>query len=372
MVENPPPTPSTDAPAPIEVAAGAATVTETTLAPFVDGPLAEVCPATIAIQTAVQPGVAIGALYGLLGPEPAIDPTAQVVSAPLVRSDGTVEGVTLELRSGGPAVGFVNPIEIMRNDASVTLAHASLPTALVERSSLTTTAVLSLTARSHDAVVYDPASYPAVTDWDGLRSAEVEIRHVTGAPFVAYLEAQGVVTAGQLTPGFGGSPAGFVAADGAIAQQGDLIVDPVLFPTLAQWGRPVATLAAADAGWASLDDLLLVDADDERISDACLGRLVPVMQSAVPAYLDRPTETNELLVQVRKAFNPLDRLTVDLLDAGVASGIELGGFGPGTVGGFDAEALGPFLPELAGVLGIGPVNVDDVVTTRFIDPTIAR
>lgn len=348
------------------------TVTETTLAPFADGPLADVCPATIVIQTAVQPGVAVGALYGLLGPDPAIEPMAQVVSAPLVRPDGTAEGVVLELRAGGPAVGFVNPIEIMRNDAAVSIAHASLPTTLAERSSLETTAVMSLTTRSHDAVVYDPTSYPSVVDWAGLRDTGVEIRHVTGAPVISYLEAQGVVTSDQLTPGFGGGPAGFVAAEGAIAQQGDLLVDPVLFPTLAQWGKPVATLATADAGWESLDDLLLVAADQQRISEACLGRLVPIIQAAIPAYLDQPTTTNELLARVRSAFNPLDRLTVELLDAGVASGIELGGFGPGTVGGFDADVLESFLPQLAAVLDVEAVSVDDVFDARFVNPAIVR
>ncbi len=78
-----------------EVATTAAddSTTTSTTPPVEDGPLGDVCPPTIAIQTASLPGPAVGPLYLLLGSDPIVDVATQRVSAPLVRVDGTVEDV---------------------------------------------------------------------------------------------------------------------------------------------------------------------------------------------------------------------------------------------------------------------------------------
>ena len=89
-----------------EVAVADTSTTTSTVPRIEDGPLGDVCPTTVAIQTASLPDPAVGALHLLLGPDQVVDVTTQRVAAPLVRVDGTVEDVVLEIRSGGPAVGF--------------------------------------------------------------------------------------------------------------------------------------------------------------------------------------------------------------------------------------------------------------------------
>jgi hypothetical protein len=355
--------PATTVPAEVEV-------TTTTIARVADGPLAEVCPSRIVVQTSALPSTSAGPLYSLLDVAPEIDAATQSVSAPLVRSDGTGENVVLELRSGGPAIGFQSPIAVFAADPGIGLVQVSTAVAVRDWSTLPTQAVVSLTDQSADAVVYDPATYPSVADWDALRDASIEIRHITEAPVFQFLESTGVISADQLVDGFDGEPAAFVASGGEIAQQANLSVAPVLLPSLAQWNRPVAALAAADEGWASLDDTLAVAIDERRLSEECLGRFVPIVQRSLNGYLDDPAPTNALMSFIRTALNPLNRLTPELFDQGLDAATARGVFavpGSGTIGDIDTARLTPFISLLD-----ASIAVDELVDNRFVDPTISR
>lgn len=327
------------------------------------------------MQTSNYPDVGVGPLYALLGLTPTVDPTRQAVSAPVMRADGTVESTTLEIRSGGPAIGFRSSLAVMAADETIDLALASTAVAVRDRATLATSAVATLTDRSREAVIIDPATYPDVTDLATLGAQGVETRHVTDAPVIRFLVASGVLSPDQLIAGSDGLPASFVEAAGVVAQQGDLTIEPVLFPSLQQWGRPVTALAASDYGWFSLDDLLLADTEVERVSDECLGRLVRVIQQSIVAYTADPSETNVVMSDIRSQFNPLARLTPPLLDLGTQLAIDSGVFdttsgdAPGAI---DTEGLDAFLVDLASALEVDPVSVDELVDPRFVDSTISR
>lgn len=347
--------------------------TSTTTPRIEDGPLGEVCPPTVAIQTASLPDPAVGPLHRLLGPDPIVDVTTQRVAAPLVRIDGTVEDVMLEIRSGGPAVGFRNPLVLLAEDPGLLLAQVSTAVAARDAADIASIGVVTLTDRSHDALIVDPTTHPGVETVEAVRDAGIEVRHVTEEPFIAYLAATGSLAAGQLVSGFDGEPAAFVQSGGAISQQGDLLIEPALLPALPQWGRPVTGIAAASAGWAVYDDALVARPADIDDHEVCLGRLVPVIQQAIAAYGADPGPTNMTMADLRSRFAPLARLTPELMDAGVADGREAGVFGDGTsapLGDFETDRLEAFLPELATALGVDAVTVDDLVTNEFIDPMI--
>ncbi|MDA9292864.1 hypothetical protein N9Q18_00085 [bacterium] len=338
-----------------------------------DGPLGEVCPATVSIQTASLPDPAVGPLHLLLGPDQVVDVTTQRVAAPLVRVNGTVEDVVLEIRSGGPAVDFRSPLVLLAEDPGLLLAQVSTALAARDAADIASVGVVTLTDRSHDALIVDPANYPGVETVEAVRDAGIKVRHVTDEPFIAYLTATGALAAEQLVAGFDGEPAAFVQSDGAIVQQGDLLVEPALVPSLPQWGRPVTGIAAASAGWAAYDDTLAVRPGDIEDRQTCLGRLVPLIQRAIAAYGDDPGPTNVKMAELRSRFAPLARLTPELMDAGVVNGREAGVFGTetdATLGDFEMDRLEAFLPELATALGVDAVTADDLVTNEFIDPMI--
>ena len=350
-------------------------VPPTTTPVFADGPLGEVCGDMIVVQASNFPDVGSGPLYAMLGDTPMVDRDRQAVSAPLVRADGTLEDVTLEIRSGGPAVGFRSSVAVMAEDDSIDLALTPMAVAVRDRALLATHAVMSLTDRSRDAVIIDPATYPDVTDLEALGAQSIEIRHITDTPVISFLAATGVVTPDQLVSGSDGLPASFVEAGGAVTQQGDLTIEPALLPALQQWGRPVTALPASASGWASLDDVLVVDSQTERVSDECLGRFVRVVQQSIGAYVADPTATNVLMSDVRSQFNPLARLTPALLDAGTRLAIDAGVFdsarpdAPGTI---NTDGLDAFLVDLASALAVEPVAAAELIDPRFLDRTVSR
>ncbi|MEM8747929.1 MAG: hypothetical protein AAGF91_14610, partial [Actinomycetota bacterium] len=204
---------------------------------FPDRPLGDVCPDRIVVQLADLPSVEHGALVRLFARLPDFDPATAGFSAPIQRIDGTIDDVDLVLRTGGPAIGF-RPATDALDDPSVVLAEST--TADLVRSAGGADAVAALTDRSHAAIMWDPATYPAVESIGDLGDAEIEVLHLTGDPLVRWLAANDVLTESQLTPGFDGEPAAFVASGGAIAQQSDVLIDPFLYEDLAQWGRPIA------------------------------------------------------------------------------------------------------------------------------------
>ncbi len=371
-------TQSSPAPTTLQNNTAVVAVTDASTAPpstsrIEDGPLADVCPTTVAIQTDSLPDPAVGPLHLLLGPDQLVDVATQGVSAPLVRVDGTVEDVVLEIRSGGPAIGFRDPLVLLDEDPELLLAQVSTAVALRNAGAVASVGVVTLTDRSHDALIVDPATYPGLKTVEAVRDAGIEIRHVTDEPFITFLTATGSLAPEQLVAGFDGEPAAFVQSNGAIAQQGDLLVEPALLTALPQWDRPVTAIAAADAGWAVYDDSLAARPIDIDERQTCLGRLVPLIQEAIAAYGNDPGPTNVKMADLRARFAPLARLTAELMDAGVASGRETGVFGAGTnatLGDFETDRLEAFLPQWATALGIDAPPVDDLVTNEFIDPTI--
>ena len=340
--------------------------------PVEDGPLGGVCPATVVVQLDDLPSVEHGGLFRLLGADATIDDATQSVRAPLTRVDGTVEDVVLEIRSGGPAIRFVPALDAMETDPSITLTEASTPDVLLATERLETLSVVSLTARSHLGLLWDPATYPDVTGIEDLAANGVEIHHSPGEPFIEFLEATGPLTGAVTVDDYLGEPASFVAAAGRQAQQADGLVDPFLFPSLPQWARPVEFAGAADAGWASADDALVVRADQVADLDVCLGRLVPLVQEATIDYARSPQATNVVTAGLRQRFNELTRSRPDLLDAGARAAVERGVFanGPdGALGSFDVERLDRFLPQLSEVLGVDPVRTaTDIVTNDYVRP----
>ena len=360
-------TATTEPPASTQPVATVAPEPEEPTRRFVDGPLAEVCPDTIVVQTDGLPSVRLGPLYGLLA-DAVVDAAAQVVSGSLRRPDGTTEEVTLELRSGGPSVSFRPSLTVTEQDPAIHLAVTGFSDLAVAAPS-TSSAVVALAGTSDAMVMWDPATYPDVVDLDSLRSSAVEIRYVTGELVIEFLVARGVLDGDQVVGGAENAIAGFVTAGGTIARQGDALIDPVLFPALPQWGRPIEFAAASAGGWADTDPVLAAAAG--RLQDECLGRLVPIVQRSLRAYDATPGPTNELMAAARNQFAPLNRVSSGLLDDAAARPAStdslLDEFG-GVVGGFDLARLGAFAPALADALKTEVRPVEDVVDERFLDP----
>lgn len=340
----------------------------------VERPLAEVCPDELVVQLADQPSVEHAPLFALLGTDVTIDEERQSVRASVVRpGDGDDDEVTLEIRAGGPAVDFRPPLELMAADESITFAEASTAAVVIQRPAIAVTSVVTLTERSHEGVIWDPETYPDTTGIGDLAAGGVEIRYLPDEPFIDYLVATGVLAGAALVDESFVEPAAFVAAGGAIAQQGDSLVDPLLLPTLPQWGRPVAFGFAADVGWESYDDTLAVRSDQLDDLAPCLEQWVPLVQRSIVDVAGDPSDTAVILGGLRGLFNPLTRATPELLEAGAAAARESGVIanGPdGTIGSFDPARVERFAASLAEAFALD-LGGPDLAVDTFLDPDIA-
>ncbi|MEM9039074.1 MAG: hypothetical protein AAGD33_04170 [Actinomycetota bacterium] len=340
---------------------------------FPDRPLGDVCPDRIVVQLADLPSVEHGALVRLFARLPDFDPATAGFSAPIQRIDGTIEDVDLVLRTGGPAIGF-RPATDALDDPSVVLAEAT--TADLVRSAGGADAVAALTDRSHAAIMWDPATHPAVGSIGDIGEAGIEVLHLTGDPLVRWLAANDVLTESQLIPGFDGEPAAFVASGGAIAQQSDVLIDPFLYEDLPQWGRPIAVAAATDEGWESYDDLLVVSAARRVDLEECIGTFVPLVQEAIAAQVVDPSPAvDSVLASMRADVNPFTLLDADGLAAARVAAVDSGVLTTGAAAGrpvasIDLERLARVVAELGDVLEVPPPS-SRLGTNDLIDPSIA-
>ena len=73
------------------------------------------CPATVVVQTDWNPEADHGHVYQLLGPNPSIDASQKSVTSDLY-ANGRPTGVKLQVRAGGPAIGFSKVSAQMNQD----------------------------------------------------------------------------------------------------------------------------------------------------------------------------------------------------------------------------------------------------------------
>ena len=87
--------------------------------------LAACAPTTVVVQTDWNPEAEHGGLYQLLGPNPSVDTDKKVVTGELMASGGVDTGVKIEIRVGGPAIGFQQVTAQMYTDDSILLGYVA-------------------------------------------------------------------------------------------------------------------------------------------------------------------------------------------------------------------------------------------------------
>ena len=91
--------------------------------PAADNLKAAGCPSTIVLQTDWNPEAEHGGQYQLVGPNPTINTSAKEVTGELVAHGGIDTGVQIQIRAGGPAIGYQTVSSQMYKDSSITLGY---------------------------------------------------------------------------------------------------------------------------------------------------------------------------------------------------------------------------------------------------------
>jgi hypothetical protein len=342
------------------------------------GALAGVCPETVIFQTDWNPEAEHGALYEMVGKEGyTVDSNNFVVTGDLV-SGGEDTGVDIEVRTGGPAIGFQQVTAQMYQDTAIHFGYVSTDEAIENHADLPTIGVVAPLDKNPQIIMWDPATYPEVTTIAQLKDQEspVTIRFFETASYMPYLIASGQVTEAQLDGSYDGTPAVFVAEGGAIAQQGFASAEPYIYMNeITEWGKPVAFQLIHDTGYELYSQSISVRAEAFEELTPCMELLVPIIQQAQVDYITDPAASNALILEAVEAYDNGWVYTEGVADFSVEQQLELGLVGNGsdeTLGNFDEARVQGVIdiivrdvfPDVTGV------TAADIVTNEFIDPSI--
>ncbi|MCB0063043.1 MAG: hypothetical protein KDE19_13050 [Caldilineaceae bacterium] len=339
------------------------------------GPLAGICPDPVVIQTDWFPEAEHAALYQLLGDAYTVDTDRKAVSGPLL-AGGEATGVGVEIRTGGPAIGFQQPIKQMYVEDDITLGYVSTDEAIFGADDTPTIAVMAPLEKNPQIIMWDPATYPDVETIADLGEAGVVVNVFAGGTFIDVFVSEGVLSADQVDPSYDGSPARWVAENGAIAQQGFASAEPYTYENeIDEWGKPVAFQLIHDAGLELYSQALAIRAADLEELRPCLALLIPIIQQAVVDYAAAPEHANAIIVDAVAQYNDFWVYNEGLAEFSVAKQLELGLIGNGpdtTVGNMDLDRVQGVIDQMvAAGLDINvDLQADTIATNEFIDASI--
>lgn len=341
--------------------------------------LAGVCPPKVVIQTDWNPQAEHGGVYELVGDGYTIDADRKLVRGPLM-ADGQDTGVDIEIRAGGPAIGFKAAAAYLYEDRDIMLGFANTDGIIQRQSTMPALSVMAGLDINPQIIFWDPVTYPQVKTIADLRATGARVRTFEGIAFMTYLIQTGLLDKTQLDGSYDGTPGVFVAQQGKLAQQGFASAEPYLYShEVKNWGRDVVYQLIHDTGWQPYAQSLVIRSADRDTLAPCLRKLIPITQQAQVDFLHNPARTDSLIVQLVSQYNTGWIYSQAAADFAVGQMRKLGlvGNGPNqTLGDHDELRVADLIHKANPIFkqAGGKVKDDlkpaDIVTNEFIDPSI--
>jgi hypothetical protein len=337
-----------------------------------------VCPDTVVVQTDWFPEAEHGTLYQMVGDSPTIDASKKLVRGKLMAPGGKDTGVNIEIRTGGPAIGFQTVASQLKQDPNILLGYVATDEAIENYKDVPTKAVVAPLEINPQIIMWDPATYPDVKTIADLQKKNVTIRYFQTGAYMKYLVSSGQVKQSQLDGSYDGSPAVFTAQGGKIAQQGFASAEPYTYQNLIkEWAKPVSYQLIHDAGWTTYAAPLAVTQDKFEKNKPCFKKLVPIVQQSAVDYSKSPDKANALIVKAVQEYKDFWVYSPDLAKYADDTMKKLGLVGNGpdkTIGNFDEQRLTEFikkaLPVYAAKNPPADLKWSDLVTNEFVDTSI--
>jgi len=342
--------------------------------------LAGVCPSNIVVQTDWNPESEHGGTYKLVGPNPKIDADKKRVSGNLVAKDGTDTGVDIEIRAGGPAIGFQNVAAQMYADTSITLGYGGSDDAIALSKNQPILGVFAGLEKSPQIIMWSPDAHP---DWKSIADigkTDTKVLYFQGATYMEYFTGKGILKKAQVDGSYDGAPANFVASGGKVAQQGFATAEPYIYEKeIKAFGKPVKFQLIADAGFDFYQQMLSIRSGEKDKLAPCLKKLVPIMQQAQVDFMTDPASTNKLILDLVTKYNNGWTYSQGVADNCVAQMKSLGIVGNGkdsTLGNFEDSRLTALIEITKPIFTAQnkemkpDIKAADLATNEFIDPAI--
>ena len=341
--------------------------------------LAGVCPDPLVIQTDWNPEAEQGYVYSLVGPGYTIDATKKRVTGPLVAA-GKDTGVKIEVRMGGPSVGYQPMPAVMYTDPSVHLGYALTDETVQFSAQQPLTAVIAAMEISPLAILWSPDVHPEFHTIADIGRSDTKVLYTQGVPYMEYLVSSGLLHRSQLDGSYDGSPDRFVSERGQAALQGFVTAEPYLYEhEIKQWGKPLTGQLLHDAGYPSYASALSVRSRDKATLAPCLKKLVPILQQSQVDFARDPQPALGLILELVEKYKTGWVYSRSLAEFSAQQLVQRGIISNGadkTLGNLDMARIQRMIDIVEPIFAaqhkpIRPgLTPQDIATNEFIDPNI--
>jgi len=360
---------------------GGGTTTPAPAAPSGDAlDLSGVCPNPIVVQKDWQPESEHGFLYNLVGEGYKVDTDKKKVTGPLV-AQGRPTGVNIEIRTGGPAVGFEPVPAVMYSDPSIHLGYVATDEAVQFSAKQPTTAVFAQMDISPLALLWSPQEHPQVNIIADLGQTDTEVLYTKGLSYMEFLVGSGLLKRNQLNGSYDGSPALFVQSGGKAALQGFATSEPYLYEhEIKQWGKPLKFQLVNDAGFPVYFSSVSVRANDKAKLAPCLEKLVPILQRSQVEFIGKPDHAIGVILDLVPKYNTGWQYSRGLAEYSAKALKQEGVVGDGAdghLGNFETSRVQKVIEIMSPILAAQKQTVkqglkpEDIATNEFIDTKIS-
>ena len=336
--------------------------------------LSGVCPSPLVIQTDWFPEAEHGALYEMVGADYTIDAELMTVTGPLMAA-GVDTGIDIEVRTGGPAIGFNSPRVNAYTDDSIHIVYSSFDAQAAAWADLPMVSVLAPLEINPQIIMWDADEYPDVDTIADVGEAGMTVNVFGGGGFAPYFVAAGIWDESQVDPSYDGSPARFIA-EGNIAQQGFASAEPYNYEfVFEEYGKAPKYQLLHDAGYQSYSQTLAVKPADVEALAPCLELFVPITQQAIIDFAQAPDRANAIIIDAVATFDSFWVYDEGVANYAVNTMNELGLHGNGPddiVGNMDEARIQTVIDNarLAGVDVPDDLVAADMFTNEFVDESI--
>ena len=343
------------------------------------GSLAGVCPDTVIVQTDWNPEAEHGGLYQLVGPDPQIDTDKKAVTGELMASGGVDTGVKIEVRVGGPAIGFQQVTAQLYTDDSILLGYVSNDEAVQNSADKPTIAPDGAAEEEPADRDVGPGDLPRCQDHRRPSRHHddpgVRRRRVPRLP-----RRQGH-RAAEPDRGRLRRHTRLASSPRAARSRSRASLRPSRTSTRTrcpEWGKPVAFQLIHDTGLEIYSQTMSTRPENVTKFADCFKKLIPIMQQADVDYAADPAATNALIVDLVKQYDTGWVYSEGVADFSVEQQVklELVGNEDGYSGGIDDARVQGVIDNLVpifdakGVKVKDGLNAADIIDLQFVDKNI--
>ncbi|ARO15028.1 ABC transporter substrate-binding protein [Ketogulonicigenium robustum] len=347
-------------------------------------PLADVCPSPFYIQKDWLAQAEHGGLYQMIG-------SGGTMESGVYRGPLGSTGIELAILEGGGGIGLgdgetaYSSLFNGNSKAGVIphLGFQELDNAFIFSNMFPVVGVYVPLDIAPSGLIWDEGTYPEgfhsvddLKEFGASGKGMIYVSTITRT-FGLWLVNQGVPRE-AFVEGYRGDLENFVANNGTWLNQGFVTTEVFNLSNGMNWAKPVDAVTVNDLGYPVITGMLSVAQPRLEELSPCLEKLVPIMQQAAIDYITDPAEVNQVIADFTEGGYSASwwRSGVDLNAFSAAAQKERGIVGNGTndtIGDFDMDRVAAMFDLVKPMLDdrANPdVTIDDVVTNRFIDPSI--